>query len=164
MRRHTANRDRHVLRVGLHRRSHQRGRNADDDGALSTTAPGTALPHHRTGYERGRRRRWWMRVPVAGCGSGASVSSAAPPPPIENFPCMRAGAVLLLPFRLSAARIRHSVRSSQLRASRRQACTQPFLSPSLSRSLALVLLRLSIRASTRLEREQRKSARVTRAQ
>jgi hypothetical protein len=50
---------------------------------------GTALPHHRL-----QRGRWWMRVPVAGCGSGASVSSAAPPP-IENFPCMRAGAVPL---------------------------------------------------------------------
>lgn len=50
---------------------------------------GTTLPHHRL-----QRGRWWMRVPVAGCGSGASVSSAAPPP-IENFPCMRAGAVPL---------------------------------------------------------------------
>lgn len=55
MRRHTANRDRHVLRVGPHRRR----------------------SHHHRCRAASPRGRWWMRV-AGCCGSGAS---ACPPPP-----------------------------------------------------------------------------------
>lgn len=98
-RRHTANRDRHVLRVGLHRRrSHHR------HGRRFTASP--VLP----------RGRWWMRV--AGCGGGAS---ACPPPlhrPSKTSPaCVQAPSPP--PSRATHSAFGHT--SSQLRANRRQA-------------------------------------------
>lgn len=72
-RRHTANRDRHVLRVGLHRRrSHHRHGRRFTASPVTTGAVVDAC---------GRLRRWRLRV------------SPSPPPPVQNFPCMRAGAV-----------------------------------------------------------------------
>ena len=109
MRRHTANRDRHVLRVGLHRRSH----------------------HHRHSHSRRRRRfaasrgRRRRRMRVAGCGGGAS----APP---RNSPCVRAGAS---PPLGTHSAFGHT--SSQFRANRRRACRLSRDRSCASRSLSI---------------------------
>ena len=144
VRRHTANRDRHVLRVGLHRRSHQRSgyRFAASPHQLQT---GAAEVDACAG---GRLRQWRLRV--LRCPAAAHRK-------LPLHACWASCCCSPFVSQRHAFGIQSEAVSYE-RAVDKPAHTATSLSLSLSFSLHFaltLLLRLSIRASRRFQRAHR---------